>query len=126
MKHSVMTILLFSQVPLSFSNPLSRQPKGKEVSSRSSFPEPEEVDLQIQRLFLEKKINILELETLLFDSFLGENKLSQKHQRFRKRKIRRQSHKFDGVSNDFLLGSNKRQFRRRGNKGDLVPFPRVG
>ena len=125
MEHCVLTFLIFSQVHLSLTNPLNRQLKGKNIN-RSNFPEQEEVNLQTQRLFLEKKMNTLELESLLIDSLIGEDKLSQKHQRFRKRKIRRQSHKFDGVSNDFLLGSNKRQFRRHGNKGDLVPFPRVG
>merc|ERR1711915_585354 len=103
----------------------SRQPKRKEVSSRSKFPELEEVNLQTQRLFLEKKINILELETLLIHSLLGEDKLSQKNRRSGKRNNRRQSNKFDGVSNEFLLGINKRKFRRHGNRGDLVPFPRV-
>ena len=121
------TFLFICQIYVSYEKPLNRGPKGKHISG-GNILEPE-VSLEMRQDYLQNKINTLYLESLLVDSLI-ENQNSNRNARGlnrKKKQLRRQSSKrLDGRAEDHLSQLTRRQYRRRGNRGDLVPFPRVG
>ena len=126
MKTCFVTFLFISHVYVSYQKPLNRRPKGKQIT-RNNILEPE-VNLQIQQNYLENKINTLILESLIIDTLIKNQDSSRNRRSLRSRRnLRRQpSNTLDGQAEDYILQLNRKQYRRRGNRGDLVPFPRVG
>jgi hypothetical protein len=122
------TLLFLCQILVSYDKPLNRGPKEKQISV-ANILEPE-VCLQMKHDYLQNKINTLYLELLLTDSLIENqnlNKNPRSLKRRRKPQIRRQLPKrLDGRAEERLSQLTRRQYRRRGNRGDLVPFPRVG
>ena len=81
----------------------------------------------MRQAYLQNKINTLYLESLLLDSLIENQNSNRKGLNRKKKQLRRQSSKrLDGRAEDHLSQLTRRQDRRRGNRGDLVPFPRVG
>ena len=129
MKNYFSTFLFIFQVCISHQNILNRRPKGKHIS-RSNILQPE-ANLQTEQIYLQNKINTLILESLLVNSLTKIQDPSSKSKRFRNRRrnVRRQPSKtLDGQTEDYedYILKLTRKHRRRGNRGDLVPFPRVG
>ena len=122
MRNCFATFLLLCQIFLSSQKPLTRRAKRKEM--RESDISSPEASLQIRHDFLENKINTLVLESMIVDSLL-ENQNSNRNTRSLKRRKHQLRRSVSTNDHDHYL-SRPRQYRRRGNRGDLVPFPRVG
>eukprot|EP00092_Neocalanus_flemingeri_P000817 GFUD01000870.1.p1 GENE.GFUD01000870.1~~GFUD01000870.1.p1 ORF type:complete len:120 (+),score=12.34 GFUD01000870.1:54-413(+) len=119
MRHFFSTMFFICQFYISYQRSLNRQPAGKHIN----ILEPE-ANLQIEQIYLENKINTLFLESLLVKSLIKES--SRKRRSLRNRNLRRQSSNTLDVQTEDIFKLTRKQHRRRGNKGDLVPFPRVG
>ena len=127
MTNCCVTVLFVCQIFVSYEKPLNRRPKGKHISG-GNILEPE-VTLQMRHDYLQHKINTLYLESLLVDSLIENQNSNEKLISLKRRKpqLRRQpSKRLDGQAEANLSQVTRRQYRRRGNRGDLVPFPRVG
>ena len=119
------TFLFICQIYVSYEKPLNRGPKGKHISG-GNILEPE-ASLEMRQDYLQNKINTLYLESLLVDSLIENQNSNRRGLNRKKKQLRRQpSKRLDGRAEDHLSQLTRRQYRRRGNRGDLVPFPRVG
>eukprot|EP00092_Neocalanus_flemingeri_P055930 GFUD01066235.1.p1 GENE.GFUD01066235.1~~GFUD01066235.1.p1 ORF type:complete len:121 (+),score=12.96 GFUD01066235.1:52-414(+) len=120
MRNHFSTMFFICQFYISYQRSLNRQPAGKHIN----ILEPE-ANLQIEQMYLENRINTLFLESLLVKSLIKES--SRKRRSLRSRNPRRKSSDtLDVQTEDNISKLTRKQHRRRGNKGDLVPFPRVG
>merc|ERR1712079_34814 len=127
MNNWITTFLLLCQIFISNPKPVSRRTRGKQISA-DNISEPEAA-LQMRHDYLENKINTLVLESILIDSLLENQNSNLKLQSPRRRKLqlrRQSSRELDVHSELYMSKLLRRQYRRRGNRGDLVPFPRVG